>query len=286
MRNPRKNVSRAVRACFYRIVFLYCGSIFFVGLIVPADSKLLLAANSQATNANASPFVVAINVAGIQVLPHIINFAALIFVLSAANSDVYVNSRSLYMLAKDNNAPKIFMTTNKHGTPYIALIISLIFSALAFTTVQTAAFTIFKYFVSAVTLFSTIAWMAILFSHIRFMKAMKVQGISRSTLPFSSRLNPYLSWWGLIGTAVISITKGFDAIVGTFNTISFCVNYVAFPVALFSYIGYSLYWKEWLLKPEQVDLITGIRDYDAGETEDDQARAPGVMGWIKHMWTA
>lgn len=31
MRNPRRNVARAVKACFYRIVFLYCGSIFCVG---------------------------------------------------------------------------------------------------------------------------------------------------------------------------------------------------------------------------------------------------------------
>jgi amino acid transporter len=31
MKNPRKNVARAVKACFYRIVFLYCGSIFFIG---------------------------------------------------------------------------------------------------------------------------------------------------------------------------------------------------------------------------------------------------------------
>ena len=70
-----------------------------VGLVVPADSTLLLAANKASTNANASPFVVAINVAGIKVLPHIINAAALIFVISAANSDIYTNSRTAYALA-------------------------------------------------------------------------------------------------------------------------------------------------------------------------------------------
>ena len=99
MSNPRKNVTRAVRACFYRIVFLYCGSIFCIGLVVPANSSLLLEANKSSTNASASPFVVAANVAGIKVLPHIINAAALIFVLSAANSDIYVNSRTAFALA-------------------------------------------------------------------------------------------------------------------------------------------------------------------------------------------
>ena len=149
--------------------------------------------------------------------------------LSAANSDVYVNSRTIYMLASDGNAPKFLMRTNRWGTPYIALSISLLFSSLAFTTVSSSAYTTFKYFVSAVTLFSTIAWMAILFSHIRFMKACKVQGVPRSSLPYRNSLNPYLSWWGLIGTAVISITKGFDAIVHKFNRINFCVNYGTSP---------------------------------------------------------
>ncbi|WVQ77930.1 hypothetical protein IAT38_000010 [Cryptococcus sp. DSM 104549] len=259
MKNPRKNVARAVRACFYRIVFLYCGSIFFIGLIVPANSPLLLEANSKTSNANASPFVVAINVAGIKVLPHIINAAALVFVLSAANSDVYVNSRSLYMMAADGHAPKLFLTTNRNGTPYYCLVISLLFSCLAFTTVKSSAYTTFKYFVSAVTLFSTIAWLAIITSHLRFMKACKRQ--------------------------VISLTKGFDAIVLKFNRVNFVVNYVALPVAVISYVGYSLWDKKWLLSPDEVDLITGVREYDAGETEDDVPREKGVVGWIKHVWT-
>jgi amino acid permease len=61
---------------------------------------------------------------------------------------------------------------------------------------------------------------------------------------------------------------------------------VAFPVAVISYVGYSIYWKQWLLQASEVDLVTGIREYDAGETEDDMIREPGVLGKIKHMWTA
>ena len=121
MNNPRRNVTRAVRACFCRIVFLYCGSIFtigtsfasmsrtdemFSGLVVPANSPLLLSANKHAGNANASPFVVALTVAGIKGLPHVINAAALIFVASAANSDVYVNSRTAFLLASVCQFPR------------------------------------------------------------------------------------------------------------------------------------------------------------------------------------
>jgi amino acid permease len=59
MSNPQKSISTAIRACFYRIIILYCGSIFLIGLIVPANSPMLLTANKHSANANASPFVVA-----------------------------------------------------------------------------------------------------------------------------------------------------------------------------------------------------------------------------------
>ena len=74
----------------YRIIFFYIGSSLILGMlgeygvsrgesafdsvyVVPGNSTLLLEANSKAANANASPWVVAVNQAGISVLPHIIN---------------------------------------------------------------------------------------------------------------------------------------------------------------------------------------------------------------------
>ena len=116
-----------------------------------------------------------------------INAAALIFVWSAANSDVYVNSRTLYSLAMDGNAPRVFLRTNAHGVPYLAVGVSVAFSCLAFTTVHSSAYNVFKKMVSAVTLFSTIAWASIFWSHIRFMKACKVQGKRESSFRASSR---------------------------------------------------------------------------------------------------
>lgn len=254
---------------------------------MPANSPLLLSATKAASNANASPFVVALNVAGVKVLPSILNACILVFVMSAANSDVYVNSRSMYFLAKDGNAPKFFLKTNRHGVPWIALLVSLSFTTLAFTAVSTSAFTIFKYFVSAMTLFSTIAWMCILYSHIRFMKACKAQGIKRSDLPFWNKFNPYLSWYGLIGTGIISFFKGFDSLTPHFDAKLFCTNYVAFPIAIISYIGYTLWsgsgWRP--LAPTEVDLITGIRAFEEDEEDDAVKREPGVLGWVKYMWS-
>jgi yeast amino acid transporter len=56
------------------------------------------------------------------VLNHVINGAILIFVLSAANSDLYIGSRTLYGLAVEGKAPKIFRRVNRLGVPYVALV--------------------------------------------------------------------------------------------------------------------------------------------------------------------
>lgn len=267
-------------------MIFYCGTIFVVGLIVPANSPLLLSATKASSNANASPFVVALNVAGVKVLPSILNACILVFVFSAANSDVYINSRSWFMMAKDGNAPKIFLKTTRFGVPWVALCLSLSFTCLAFTAVSTSAFTIFKYFVNTMTLFSTIAWMSILYSHIRFMKACKAQGIKRSDLPYWNKLNPYMSWYGLIGTAIISFFKGFDSLTPHFEVKSFVTNYLAFPIAIASYIGYTIYlgsgWRP--LPPSEVDLVTDVRAFEEDEEDDELTRQPGFMGWMKWLW--
>lgn len=47
---------------------------------------------------------------------------AVIFVLSAANSDLYIASRTLFALAEEGHAPAFFLTVNKYGCPYYALV--------------------------------------------------------------------------------------------------------------------------------------------------------------------
>lgn len=41
----------------------------------------------------------------------------LIFVMSAANSDLYIGSRTLFALAAEGKAPKIFKRVNRMGVP-------------------------------------------------------------------------------------------------------------------------------------------------------------------------
>jgi len=90
--NPRKVIPRAIRLTFYRILLFYVVLVFLLGMILPYNDPLLKKANSAASkgaSASASPFVVAIQISGIQSLPAILNGCILVFVFSAANSGMY-----------------------------------------------------------------------------------------------------------------------------------------------------------------------------------------------------
>lgn len=154
--------------------------------LLELSSPLLAQAAATGTKggASASPFVVAIISAGINVLPSIINACILIFTISAANSDQYIATRTLYGMAKDGNAPRIFAKCTKRGVPYVAFAFTGCFMGLAFLVASNDALSIFNYFVNSVTIFGSLTWISILSSHVAFMRGMKAQGISRDTLPY------------------------------------------------------------------------------------------------------
>ncbi|KAK8092687.1 amino acid permease/ SLC12A domain-containing protein [Apiospora kogelbergensis] len=82
----------------------------FIGLLVPSDNPDL---SLGKTDASASPLVIVAKLAGVKVLPDIINAVLLTAVLSAANSNVYSGSRILVALANENHAPACIRRTNK-----------------------------------------------------------------------------------------------------------------------------------------------------------------------------
>lgn len=67
-KNPRRNVPRAVRRIYFRLLVFYVGGVFVIGLLVPSNNSLL---NVNSENASAAPFVIAINRAGIKGLPSV-----------------------------------------------------------------------------------------------------------------------------------------------------------------------------------------------------------------------
>lgn len=270
--NPRKTIPRAIKLTFYRILFFYVLSVLLLGMIVPYDSPKLAQATQENTGSSASPFVVAIIVSGIPVLPALFNACILIFVFSAANSDLYIASRTIYGLAAQGKAPLILAKTDKRGVPVYALGLSACFCLLAFMGVSEDSFEVFGYFTNLVTIFGLLTWISILVTHIFFVRARKAQGITNKMMPFVAPLG----MWGSVGACafciLIALTKNFTVFVpsedhGNFDFEGFITGYLGIPIYLLLIFGYKIFKKSAGVKPLTADFYTGKAAIDREEEE-------------------
>ncbi|CEP62651.1 dicarboxylic amino acid permease LALA0_S06e00562g [Lachancea lanzarotensis] len=267
-RNPRKSVPRAIKLTLYRIVVFYVITIFLLGMCVAYNDPLLLKAKKMSTSAAASPFVVAIINAKIPVLPHIFNACVLVFVFSACNSDLYVASRTLYGLAIDNKAPKIFAKTNRWGVPYNALMLSVLFCLLAYMNVASSSGQVFTYFVNVVSIFGLLSWISILITYIRFDKAVRVQFGDKSSLSYTAAMQPWSAYVCLFFCILVGLIKNYTVFLGhKFDYKTFISGYIGIPVFFICYVGYKLIMRTKLIAPEDVDLYTFKAAIDAEEEE-------------------
>ncbi|KAL1413663.1 amino acid transporter [Vanrija albida] len=276
-KNPRKTVPSAIRKTFYRILFFYILGTLIVGMIVDSKDPRLAAAAKAGTagGAAASPYVVAIEAAGIKVLPHIINACILMFTISAANSDQYIASRTLYGMAMDGNAPRIFRYCTKRGVPLAAFAFTALFMGLAYLVAAQSALTVFQYFVNSVTICGGLAWVSILASHIGFTRGMRAQGIPRSTLPYASTFQPYLSYIALPLVCIILFFKGFDSFmpIGDFKKTgykTFITHYIGIPFYVIGYFGFKFVRKTSYVRLHEMDLNSGSREFHDVEDDDEE----------------
>lgn len=264
--NPRKNVPAAIRKTFFRILFFFVGTIFFIGLLVPYDNPQLLSGGS---NAAASPFVIAAKLAGIKTLPGLINAVLLFVVLSAANSNVYSGSRILVGLAEGHCAPRFFLKTSKSGVPYYAVAFSAAFGLLAFMNESEGGGTAFEWLQNISSVAGFISWACICGCHIAFMNALKARGISRDRLPYKALWQPWFAWYGLGFTVLIILTQGFTAWIPEFDVQGFFVAYISLILFVVAYLGHKIICKTKFVGSLEADLDTGSQ----GLEEE------GVINW-------
>ncbi|KAJ6511434.1 amino acid permease/ SLC12A domain-containing protein [Mycena vitilis] len=241
--NPRVTMRSAVRAIFYRIVLLYVFSLLLIGMCISRDEPALLQANAEDTGTAAEiPFVIIIKKAGIKVLPHIINAVVLTSAFSSGNEFLYSASRSLFMLAQEGKAPRIFARVMKNGVPVYSLLLCSLFGCLGYLVCgQQGANDAFNWLANITTLGSLITWVGIAVAHIRWYRAMKVQGLSRDELPFKSWTQPYGAWLVLICFSIIMFFNGFQTFMSKpFDYQSFISDYINIPLFIILYIGYKI----------------------------------------------
>jgi len=167
--NPEKTIPKAINQVVFRILIFYVGSLTILLSLVPWNQLDL-------GGLDKSPFVMIFSQLGINWAAHLLNFIILTAALSVYNSGMYANSRMLFGLAQQGNAPKIFQKVNKQGVPIPAVLFSalLIFGCvlLNYFVPEDALGHLIYIVVGALVL----NWAMISLTHLKFIQHMKQVG--------------------------------------------------------------------------------------------------------------
>ncbi|MFC6335612.1 amino acid permease [Pseudomonas sp. CCM 7891] len=188
---PRKVIPKAINQVVYRILIFYVGALTVLLSLYPWD-QLLQTLGASGDAYSGSPFVQIFSLIGNDTAAHILNFVVLTAALSVYNSGVYCNSRMLFGLAEQGDAPKALMKLNKQGVPLRALGISAAVTLLCVVINYLAPHDALELLFALVVASLMINWALISLTHIKFRKAMGEQGVVPSFKSFWFPFSNYL----------------------------------------------------------------------------------------------
>ncbi|KIW62139.1 hypothetical protein PV05_02183 [Exophiala xenobiotica] len=275
--NPRREIPRASKQVVWRIAIFYIVNLFLVGLIVPENSPLYSGEGSESRH---SPFVIAIQLAGIKVLPSIFNAVILIAVMSVANSCTFGSTRTIQALAANGMGPKILAYVDKKGRPVSVVILQLLFGCLAFINLAKDGGTIFNWLLSLSGLSILFIYGSIALAHIRFRAAWAANGHSVDELPFRAAFGVWGSWLCLLINVVSLIAQFYVALYpigGPYlDANTFFQLYLAGPLLIFLFLCWKIY--SWTARPEDRKLFIRTKDIDiyTGMREEQREMISGA----------
>ena len=286
--NPRKSLPTAIKQVFWRITLFYIVSLALVGLLVPYNDPRLLQGGSA--DAAASPFVISIENAGIEVLPAVMNVVILIAVLSVGNSSVFGSSRTLAALADQGQAPKILGYIDRKGRPLVAICVASAIGFLAYAADSGVEGSVLNWMLAISGLSSILTWGSICLAHIRFRKAWRVQGHTLDELAFRSQPGVVGSWIGFIFNCLVLVaqfwTGAWPVAYGTQGPSGQATNffqaYLAAPVVILFYICYKVWFKTPFMRCKDMDLSTGMRELNLPQLiAEEKAERAAWPKWKK-----
>lgn len=287
--NPTKNIPRAVRQVFWRIgtvrilpqsftvpqssscciqttdtghcIQFYVISVLIVGLIVRYDDVRLIGDSSDPAT---SPFIIAIQDAGLGGLDSVMNVVILVSVLSVANASFFASSRVLAALADQGQAPRVLRYIDRRGRPIAAVCLSALVGLISYMGTGVRTDTILDWLVALSGLSSMISWGSICLAHIRFRQAWQLKGHSIDELVYRSPAGVVGSWFGLCALGLVVAAQVWVAIdpIEAINGVNDRVENIfssllTLPVVLCFYLFFKLTYKTKWVNLENVDIDTG-----------------------------
>jgi len=164
--SPETTIPKAVNQVVYRILLFYIGSLVVLLALYPwVDIK-----------ANSSPFVMIFHEMDSNIVASALNFIILVASLSVFNSGVYSNSRMLFGLSVQGNAPAFLTRVNKRGVPVNSLFLSAGITSLVILVNYLLPQKAFGLLMALVVATLLLNWIMICLAHLKFRAAMRRKG--------------------------------------------------------------------------------------------------------------
>ncbi|MCD0472472.1 amino acid permease [Flavobacterium sp. JAS] len=200
--NPEKNIPKATNQVIYRILIFYVGALVILFALSPW----------RQITTDSSPFVMVFqNLNGMEfelfgnkifftsLIANVLNLIVLTAALSVYNSSVYSNSRMLYGLADQGNAPKFLMKLNKQSVPINAILISSCFAAICILVNKVIPEEAFSILMSLVVSCLVINWVMISYTHLRFRRSKDKENVKTKFASLFYPLSNYICFVFLLG---------------------------------------------------------------------------------------
>lgn len=260
--DPEKNIPKATRAVFLRILLFYIGAIAVIGFLIPFNDPNLIQGASADTDTikglkdalSMSPFTMVFERAGFAFTAGVMNAIILTSILSAGNSGMYVSTRMLYSLAKEGRAPRIFSQVSKNGVPTAALLATTVIGMLCFVTSLIGSGQAYIWLVNASGLAGFITWLGVALSHYKFRKAYIAQGRNVDELPYKALFYPAGPIIALVMCIIVIIGQIQFALTDGFSIAGFLAAYIGLFLFLAVWGIHKLVTKSKKVDPTEADL--------------------------------
>ena len=190
--DPSTTIPRATNQAIYRILIFYIGALGILLSLYPWQNVVT----------GGSPFVLIFHALDSNLVATALNVVVLTAALSVYNSGVYCNTRMLFGLAKQGNAPRALLHLNRRGVPLAALGVSALATGACVVVNYFMPGEAFEVLMGLVVSALIINWAMISWIHLRFRAQKKIEG--KTTL-FQSLGYPFTNYLCLVFLAGILV---------------------------------------------------------------------------------
>jgi amino acid transporter, AAT family len=218
-KNPETSVPRAMRTIVFRLIIFYVLAVTIMLAMTPWN-------RTGGATINGSPFVRAFETVGIPFAASLMNLVVITAALSSANTNLYLSTRMLYSLSGDGYIPAWAGRLSQNGVPHWALSVSTVGMVCAILLAVFAPRNAFLILYGTAVAGMFYVWIVILFTHLRFRKAIGEHKALQ--LPLRLPLHPVPTVMGIIALLAIAVSTfwvpGMERTIPTFALLLFLIT--------------------------------------------------------------